>query len=93
MEIRDIGTLLTIDEHALLQLLDGKGKVRIRIDNFGKYYVPFVIFTDPVEGEIVPRGVIVRNDCMFAAETRDGILSVIRDIADDRNIEKIETVD
>jgi hypothetical protein len=93
MEIRDISNLLTIDEHAFHKLLDGNGKVHVRIDNFGKYYVPFVFFTDPEVGEIVPQGVVVRNDCMFAAKTKEEVFSVIKEFADESDLDKINTIE
>ncbi|HWY36889.1 MAG TPA: hypothetical protein VNX68_19750 [Nitrosopumilaceae archaeon] len=90
MEIVDINSLLTINEQSLNQLFQGKGKVHIRIDNFGKYYVPFVLFAEPDAGKIIPQGIIVRNDCIFAAKTKEAILSVVRDITEDAVMHEID---
>ena len=83
MEKSDMGAILTIDEQALFQLLESAGKVHVRIDQLGKYFVPYIFFADADTDEIKPRGVIVRNNCMLGAESAEGAYSVLQDIADD----------
>lgn len=83
MEKSDMGAILTIDEQALFQLLESAGKVHVRIDQLGKYFVPYIFFADAGTDEIKPRGVIVRNNCMLGAESAEGAYSVLQDIADD----------
>ena len=83
MEKSDMGAILTIDEQALSQLLESAGKGRVRIDQLGKYFVPYIFFADADTDEIKPRGVIVRNNCMLGAESAEGAYCVLQDIADD----------
>ncbi len=72
--------LPTIQESAFLQLLDGDGTVKVGIQRFGRYFVPFVYYMPPDGEEHVPCGVIVRQRGMWAAATRAELLDVLCDI-------------
>ena len=83
MKKPDMDAILTIDEQVLFQLLESTGKVHVRIDRLGKYFVPYVFFSEADTDEIEPRGVIVRNNYMLGAESMEDALSVLQNIAGD----------
>jgi hypothetical protein len=88
----DMDLMLTIDEQVLCQMLEGTGKVHVRIDRLGKYFVPYIFFSETDDDEIEPCGVIVRNNYMLGAETMEDVLSVLRNIAGDISAEYINTI-
>ena len=88
----DMDAMLTIDEQVLFQMLEGAGKVHVRIDRLGKYFVPYVFFSEADTDEIEPRGVIVRNNCMLGAETMEDALSVLHNIAGDISAVQIHSI-
>ena len=92
MKKPDMDEILTIDEQVLFQLLEGTGKVHVRIDRLGKYFVPYVFFSETDEEAIEPRGVIVRNNHMLGAETMEDVLSVLQDIAGDISAVQINAI-
>lgn len=85
--------ILTIDEQTLFQLLEGSGKVQVRIDRLGKYFVPYVLFAKTDTDEIEPRGVIVRNKYMLGAESMEDALSVLQNLAGEPSAVQINVTD
>ena len=92
MKKSNVNPMLTIDEQVLFQLLEGAGKVHVRIDRLGKYFVPYVFFSEADTDEIEPRGVIVRNNYMLGAETMEDALSVLQNIAGDISALQIHSI-
>ena len=92
MKKTDMDLMLTIDEQVLCQMLEGTGKIHVRIDRLGKYFVPYVFFSEADDDEIKPRGVIVRNNYLLGAETMEDVLSVLRNIAGDVSAVHINTI-
>ncbi len=88
--------LPTIHEDAFLKLLSSGGQVQIRIQPFGRYYVPFVYCALSDTSEKVPYGVILQQCGMLAAATPRELLSVLFDIAGHdaaMSIEQIESLE
>ena len=93
MKKSDMDEILTIDEQVLFQLLEGIGRVHVRIDRLGKYFVPYVFFAETDDDEIEPRGVIARNNCMLGAKTLEDVLSVLQNIAGDVKAAQINAME
>lgn len=74
--------LLTMEEGLFYQLLDGPGTMQIDIIKLDDYFAPFVSFYAGGGAPCVQHGAIVRGRSdLLAAETVDGVLVLLRDIA------------